>query len=149
MPVTWPHIRKKPKKHGWCFSAFAAIFAVASINGIQLLVSVPSTNGIGEFFFDLYFAACAFAAARVAGRIARVLGAEDYGWVAGAITAPLFLGFLLSPLAVLKGWSDLPALSEMILYFSVLVALPFCMLGTAVFIGGLRLLRWSGAENWI
>lgn len=155
MQVTWPHLRmKRPAKHGWLFSAFAGIFAIASGYALLLIFSAglppaarqPSTAtsmGLLTLF------AMAFVAARVAGWIARVLGAEDYGWEAGVITAPLFLAFLRFLAAVQDAISptphnDLPySHTWWILPYVILLwfVLPLCILGTAVFSSVLHL--WS------
>jgi hypothetical protein len=85
------------------------------------------------------------------GWIARALSSEDYGWPAGAITSLLFPLIFPFPAAVWKAvdrasyhrdWTDLILFFEGV-SFSLLFLLPFCILGTAFFIGGLHLWSYS------
>ena len=137
---------KRPAKYGWFFSVFAGIFATASIYVTSWLMSIPSP----PLDAILYFGACAFLAARVAGWIARTLGWEDYGWVAGACSAVIFSLIIRLPVVMLKAvdpayhlpdWIDLIPRSFDWLLLSSLFILPFCIVGTAVFIVSLHLLR--------
>jgi hypothetical protein len=153
MQVWWPHTRMRPAKRGWLFSAFAGIFAIASFYVLSLLPGSPptarqppTTASLGL----LALFAMAFAAARVAGWIARVLGAEDHGMVAGLITAPLFVALFRFVAAVqgaispppynppLYNHTEFSVLPYAILLFFIL---QFCILGTAVFNWGVHL--WS------
>jgi hypothetical protein len=80
------------------------------------------------------------------------LAHEDYGWAAGAITAPLFLAIYGIPTAwnaVVLALYHERDWTELILIFlgaglaALAFVLPFCILGTAVFIGGLHLWSYS------
>jgi hypothetical protein len=157
MQVAWRHIRmRRPAKHGWLFSAFAGIFAIASVYALLFSFSTglpPAArqSPMGTSLALLILFAMAFAAARVAGWIARLLGAEDHGMVAGLITAPLFVALfrLLAAMesaiahpynSPLYNYTKLPILPYALLLFTIL---QFCIFGTAIFNGGLRLWSYS------
>lgn len=132
MKARWPIGMKRAAKHGWLFSGFAGMFATA----VVWAVAVPD----GAMVVLVGVFSMAFAAARAAGWIARVFGAEDHGWIAGAITAPLFA--TVAEVTVAQGDpfnSPLLSLVPVFVYISILV-FPFCMLGTMMFQG---LLLWS------
>lgn len=145
MQFDWPRIRlKKPAKHGWRFSVFAGLCATAWVWALG--VSPPSTTSPTEKIAAIVTLLTVFsmglAAARAAGWIARAFGAEDHGWIAGAVTAPLFAALVECLLSAQGTLYDSPLSGSVLLCLGIAVfVLPFCILGTMAFAKGLDL--WS------
>jgi hypothetical protein len=144
--------------HGWSYSVFAG--AVAGIIETVWISLAPLAPGAklaepASIAVILVVTLCAFVAARIASNLAARAQQSDHGVLAGCATWPIFS--LLIGVAILirdyfapppfntpwpATWSGILATIVggmlAIMLFSSLIALPACLLGTAVFNAGLR-----------
>jgi hypothetical protein len=141
-------------RHVWSYSVFAGICA-GVLETTWVGLSREKLTDPASITFILVVALCAFIAARIAGTLATRAQRSDHGLLAGCATWPIF-SLIVGVVFVMRGyfapspfsrpWSGTWAHILITMVGGILavfisssyVALPACLLGTAVFNAGLR-----------